>query len=206
MRSGMRWTLAIVAIVILCVVCGCKVGSSAGNAVVSPTDNGTIPNNSITGTVTYNGNPLPGATVTLFDANTNSVTGTTTTDNSGNYSFTALPATGNVSTEYQLWAEKTGYGFYPSVGSGATVKRWDLTGQFQGNGVTDTGIYFTIIDYVSLPNAPLTGANFAYDGSAPRVRLAATGQTVSYTPGDDGALHKGTGWSASRFTDNSDDL
>jgi len=190
---------------IVCVVSGCKVGSSAGDAVVTQTDNGAIPDNSISGTVTLNGSPLPGAKITLFMANDNTVVQTATTDASGNYSFTGISATGNVPGEYQFWAEKAGYGFYPSVGSGAIVKRWDFTGQFQGNGVTDTGIYFTIIDYISLPHAPLTGANFAaYNGAAPRVELAATGQTESYAPGDDGALHKGAPWAASRFTDNGD--
>src|SRR5262249_55937456 len=160
-----RWILAVAAVT-LCVICGCKVGSSAGDAVVSQVDNGAIPPNSITGAVTYKGSPMSGVKITLFMANINFIVQTTTTDSSRNYSFTGLSATGNVPGEYQLWAEKTGYGFYPSVASGAVVQRWDFTGQFQGNGVTDTGIYFTIIDYISLPHAPLTGANFAaYDGS-----------------------------------------
>lgn len=181
MRGTMRWVLLVVAVLAVCVICGCKVGSSAGGAVVSQADTGAIPDNSITGTVTFNGAPLAGATVTLFNTNYNVVAATATTDANGNYSYTARPATGNVSTEYQLWAEKAGYGFYPSAGSGAKVMRWDYTGQFQGNGLIDTGIYFTILDYLSLPHAPLTGANFAaYDGSTPRVRLAATGQTASY--------------------------
>ncbi|HVT98265.1 MAG TPA: DUF1566 domain-containing protein [Acidobacteriaceae bacterium] len=201
----MRWTLAIMVFVIVCIVCGCKVGSSAGGAVASQTDNGAIPDNTISGTVTLNGSPLAGATVTLFNTNYNVVAGTATTDASGNYRFTALPATGNVPTEYQLWAQKTGYGFYPSAGSGAKVMRWDYTGQFQGNGLTDAGIYFTVIDYFSLPHAPLTGADFiASDGSTPRVHLAATGQTASFASGDDGDLHQGTAWGASRFTDNGD--
>ena len=96
-------------------------------------------------------------------------------------------------------------GFIRAVGSGAKVIRWDYTGQFQGNGVTDTAIYFTVIDYVSLPDAPLTGANFiGYDGSNPRVTLAATGQQASYAAGDDGALHQGVAWGRARFTDNGD--
>lgn len=205
MRGAMRWILALAAVLIICVICGCKVGSSASAPVASQTDNGAIPTNSITGTVTFKGSPLAEATVTLFDANFNVVAQTATTDANGNYSFTGLQATGNVPTEYQLWAEKKGYGFYPSVGDGATVMRWDLTGQFHGNGLTDAGIYFTIIDYLSLPHAPLTGANFsAYDGTSPRVQLAATGQTVSYVPGDDGALHQGAALGAQRFTDNGD--
>ena len=133
----------------------------------------------------------------LFDTNNNVIAQEVTTDGSGNYSFTGLSDTGNVAEEYQLWATKPGYGFYPTVASGAKVMRWDYTGQFQGNGATDTAIYLTVIDYVSLPNAPLTGANFiGYDGSNPRVTLAATGQQASYAAGDDGALHKGVAWGA----------
>jgi len=209
MRGTMRWGMAGLVVLMVCAMCGCKVGSSAGDPVAEQTDNGAIPDNSITGTVTFQGSPVTGATVTLFLANSNVVAQTATTDASGNYSFTGISATGNVPGEYQLWAEKKGLGFYPSVGTGAKVMRWDYTGQFQGNGVTDTGIYFTLIDYTSLPHAPLTGANFAgYDGSVPRVQLAATGQTASYAAGDDGDLLKGVAWSgsaaASRFTDNGD--
>jgi hypothetical protein len=177
--------------------------------------------------VTFKGSPLAGATVTLFDANNNAVAQTATTDANGNYSFTGVADTGDVQPEFQLWAEKAGYGFYPSLSgggqsggglsggglsggsSGAKVMRWDYTGQFLGNGQTDAGIYFTVIDFVSQAGVPLSGANFlAYDGSNPRVSLAATGQTVSYVAGDDGALGKGAAWSsgqgAERFTDNGD--
>jgi Protein of unknown function (DUF1566)/Carboxypeptidase regulatory-like domain len=205
MKVFVRWFLP-VALAALCGVCGCRVGSSAGDPGSAPVDNGAIADNSIAGTVTLQGTPLAGVTVTLFNTNDNAVAQTATTDASGNYRFAGLPATGNVPTEYQIWAEKAGVGFYPAVGAGAQVKRWDYTGQFEGNSVSDTGIYFTVIDYVSLPGAPLTGANFTgYDGSVPRVRLAATGQTVRYADGDDGAEQKGVAWGgASRFTDNGD--
>lgn len=203
---GVGWWFVVLAVVLA--ICGCKVGSSAGGAVTDPPDNGAIPNNSITGTVTFNGSPISGAAVTLFLTNSNVVAQTATTDANGNYSFTGISATGNVPGEYQLWAEKKGYGFYPSVGSGAKVVRWDYTGQFEGNGVFDTGIYFTVIDYVSEPGGSVSGADFAaYDGSTPRVRLAATGQTAIYVPGDDGSLGKGVAWGtsgASRYSDNGD--
>ncbi len=89
------------------------------------------------------------------------------------------------------------------MGSGANITRADHTGQFIGNGFTDTAIYFTVIHYVALPNASLAGANFnAYDGSSPLVALAGTGQTVSYGNGDDGSRQKGVAWPATRFTDN----
>jgi len=190
----------------LVVFSGCSVGSSAGSDPAGgQTDNGAIPKNSITGTATFKGSALAGATVILFDTNNNVIAQETTTDGSGNYSLTGLSDTGDVAEEYQLWAAKPGYGFYPGVGSGAKVVRWDYTGQFQGNGMTDAAIYFTVIDYVSLPKAPLTGANFiGYDGSNPRVTLAATGQQASYASGDDGALHKGVAWGVGRFSDNGD--
>jgi hypothetical protein len=189
----------------LVVLSGCKVGSSAGDPASGQADDGAIAKNSITGTVSYKGGAVAGATVILFDTNNNAIAQEATTDASGNYSLSGLPDTGDAAEEYQLWATKAGYGFYPAVASGAKVMRWDYTGQFQGNGVTDTAIYFTVIDYVSLADAPLRGANFiAYDGSNPQVTLAATGQQTSYAAGDDGAVHKGVGWGASRFTDDGD--
>jgi len=215
MRRAVRWTLAVaVAAAVQLALCGCRVGSSAGDPVSTPVDNGAIQKNTITGTVTFKGSPLAGVTVTLFLTNDNTIAQTTTTDANGDYSFTGVADSGDVAPEFQFWAEKAGYGFYPSLsggsvsgdaGSGAKVMRWDYTGQFQGNGQTDTGIYFTVIDFVSQANRPLTGANFlAYDGSNPRVSLAATGQQTSYVAGDDGAVQKGVAWSSARFMDNKD--
>ena len=138
--------------------------------------------------------------------NVNSVYQVTTTDANGNYTFSGMQTTGNVPGDYQFWVIKNGYGLYPSVGSGAKVTRFDYTGQYPGNNVNDIPIYYTVIDYLSLPNASLTGANFAaYNGSNPLVSLAATGQQTAYVPGDDASLHKGVSWSAaSRFNDNQD--
>lgn len=42
----------------------------------------------------------------------------------------------------------------------------------------------------------------AVPASAGTVQLAATGQTLSYGPNDDGALHKGAAWPSPRFMDN----
>lgn len=192
--------------VLLAGVSGCSVGSSAGSGgtVFSGTsDNGAIADNSISGTVTFEGSPLEGVAVTLFLTNSNAIVQTATTDANGNYRFSGVSATGDVPGEYQFWAEKAGYGFYPIVGSGAQAERADFTGQFAVNGVEDIGIYFTVIDYISLPNGSLSGANFeAYDGSNPRVRLAATGAATSYAAGDDGALGEGVTSGGLRFTDN----
>ncbi len=162
------------------------------------------PTNTVTGTVQFKGAPLAGVTITLWLTNTNTVEQTATTDTSGNYSFSGLSAWSNVNAVYQLWASKTGYGFYPSVGSGAEVIRFDHTGNFTGPW-TFSAIYLTVIQYTSLPNASLAGADFAaYDGSNPLVALPATGQSASYVSGDDASKNKGVAWPGTRFTDNQD--
>ena len=164
------------------------------------------PTNTVTGAVTFKGAPLAGATVTLWLTNDNVVVSTTTTDATGSYSFSGLSTSGIVPAEYQIWVNKTGYGFYPSLGSAhanAKVERYDHTGQFVKTGQFAVPMYFTLIDFISLPNASLSSANFtAYDGTNPPVSLAATGQKGSFTSGDDGALQKGVAWPAQRFTDN----
>jgi hypothetical protein len=171
-------------------------GNSGGNT--DPADPPTP--DSVSGTVTYNGTPVSNAQVTAFITNSNAIYQVTTTDANGNYSFSGMSVTGNVAGEYQFWATKKGYGFYPSVGNGAKVTRADYTGQFP----SIIAIYFTVIDYFALPNSPLTGANFAaYDGNNPLVTLAATGQQSTYAAGDDGSIEKGVAWNAAtRFTDN----
>lgn len=161
---------------------------------------------SISGTVTFKGNPLSGTTVYALDTNTNTTVQTTTTDANGNYTFSNLPAGGNVPTEYQFWAMKTKYGFYPSVGSGAKVMRAGMNGQFAGLNTNNPPIVFTVIDWTPSPYTSLSGANFtAYDGSNALVAIAATGQTISwYTAGDDASLAKGTSWPVPRFIANPD--
>lgn len=192
--------LLIVGLSALTACSGSDTGSSIGSDPADP-----APNDSISGTVTFKGSPLAGAAVAVFDTNTNSLYQMTTTDSNGKYSFFGINTTGDVPVEYQVWVKNPGYGVYPSVGSEAKVVRADYTGQFTGNGVTDTAIYFTVIDYVALPNASLIGANFsAYNGSNARVNLASTGQTVSYASGDDGDLKKGVVWPGPRFADNQD--
>jgi len=187
MRGSVRWILAVVAVLALCVMCGCKVGASAGS---DGSGNGAIPANSIAGTVTFEGNPLAGVTMTLLMTSDNATAQVATTDADGHYSFTGIAATGDVPGEYQIWAQATGYRFDPSlsgeaVGSGAKVERPETAGRLEGNGVADIGVDFTVIDYVSRPYKPLAGANFAaYDGTNPRVSRAATGQAASDAAGD----------------------
>lgn len=146
---------------------------------------------------------MAGVTMTLWMTNDNSVKATTTTDASGHYSFTGISAQGDVAGDYHIWATKAGYAFYPSVGSGADVRRADHTGQFLQPYKLAAPIYLTVIHFVATENNSVSGANFAaYDGTNPPVALAATGQTVSYGPGDDGALKMGAAWPETRFTDN----
>lgn len=161
----------------------------------------------ISGTVTFNGTPLAGATVTDFMTNTSAIFKTTITDANGKYSFTDMSVTDFVAGDYQIYVNKSGYGFYPSVGNGAKVTRSDYTGQFLSNGgAIPSGIFFNVIDFIALPDTSLTGANFtAFDGTNPPVTLASTGQQVRYAAGDDASLQKGVAWSAAtRFTDNLD--
>lgn len=181
----------------------CNGGSSHVPGLTNPSQAPVT--DSVSGTVQFKPAPLAGVTVTLWLTNTNRIVQTATTDTNGSYSFSGIQAGGNATAVYQLWASKSGFGFYPSAASGASVIRFDHTGNYQGNGVTDTAIYLTVIQYTALPNVNLTGADFtAYDGSVPLVGLPRTGQVASYASGDDGSLRKGTVWPDARFTDNGD--
>jgi len=198
----MRRILCSLAIAFGGFLCGCGGGSSGDPGLTTP--GSPPPTNTVSGTVTFKGAPMQGATVTLWLTNDNSVISTATTDANGNYSFSGLTTEGDAQSDYQIWVRKTGYGFYPSVsGANAKVERFDHTGQFIESQTLGVAMYFTLIDFISLPNASLSGANFAaYDGSNPPVQLAATGQQTSYASGDDGALHKGLAWPQTRFINN----
>jgi Protein of unknown function (DUF1566) len=197
---GIRLLLAVVGLAVLSACNGISNGPNGGQNPPPPSTD------SISGTVTFHGSPLAGATVTDFLTNNNVVFKVTTTDASGNYTFTGMKTTGDVPGEYQIYVNKAGYGFYPSVASGARVTRADYTGQYEGSGQAPSGLFFAVIDFVALPDSSVTGANFAaYDGSNPLVTLAATGQQISYGAGDDASAKKGVAWSAAtRFTDNQD--
>jgi Carboxypeptidase regulatory-like domain len=127
--------------------------SACGGGKSIPPNSGNVnpsqppPTDNVSGSVTFKGTPLAGATITAWLTNTNTIVQTAITDASGNYSFSGLPAWQNVDALYQFWASKPGYGFYPSVGSGASVIRFDHTVNYQGNGVSDIAIYLTVIQY-----------------------------------------------------------
>ncbi len=203
---GLRKSILIAASIGMTICSGC--GGTRNDPGMTQPDT-PLPVVGISGSVTFKGAPLAGATVTLWLTNTNTIQATATTDSSGKYSFSGLRTSGNVLDDYHLWAMKAGFGFYPSVGSGARVTRADHTGQFEP-GVTPTStfgipIYLTVIDYVATANNSVSNANFtAYDGTNPVVSLAVTGQTASYARGDDGDLQKGVAWPLQRYTDNQD--
>ncbi|MDM4765536.1 DUF1566 domain-containing protein [Pelomonas sp. SE-A7] len=161
------------------------------------------PTNTITGTVSFNGQPLSGVTITAWNTNTNKVFQVTTTDASGNYRIVDLPTGWNATPNYQLWASKDGYGFSAQLSASsdvASVTRSDYTGQYSG---VWSGIYKTVVNFDSLANKSVTGANFtAYDGgSRGLVSLSATGQKRSYAAGDDGDRASGIAAPAQRFVD-----
>ena len=162
-----------------------------------------LPTDTVSGTVTFNGAPVAGATVTEWLTNINQVTATTVTDADGYYSFADIQTSGDVPGEYNFWVTKAGFGFYPSAGGDGKVERFDHTGNMTGTLLP--GEYLTVIDWTALAGGSVSDADFAaYDGSNPLVQLAATGQAESYAAGDDGALRKGVPWPASRFVNNQD--
>jgi hypothetical protein len=195
-----RALLAVIALGML-IACGGGPGGSGGE-----TDPGPGPRVAgISGTVTFLGNPLSGVTIYAWETNTNQVVQTTTTDANGHYILSNLLAGGDVPAEYQFWAIRTGYGFYPSAPAGATVMRAGMNGQFAGLNTGNPPIVFTVLDWTPAPYTSLSGADFtAYNGATPLVALAATGQTISYAPGDNGTLRTGIAWPATRFTANGD--
>lgn len=182
-------------------------GACGGNGHTNGNTNPGQPlsTNSVTGTITFKGAPLPGAKVILFQTNISTITQTTTTDASGHYTFSELPAWSNVAADFLIWPLKVGLAFYPSVGSGAKVTRQGQNAFLQGMNTGGIGMDVTAIEYISTPNAPLSGANFtAYDGSTPQVSLPRTGQVTSYANGDDASHSAGVAWPTQRFTDNGD--
>ena len=188
------------------------------------------PTTSFSGTVTYQGQPLAGATVVAYSTNGNSIAGTAVTDSAGNYSFSGLgvACTDNCVQVFNFFAYKPGYSLAPTlkgdptgnhanlqwsvqafgwnVASGDAVVRAGYNGAFT-NPDNNTGapIIFNVITFTSLAGDSQTNGDFvAYDGAHPVVELAATGQSASYAPGDDAAVHAGVAWPGTRFLDNGD--
>jgi hypothetical protein len=158
--------------------------SPGGNAPVTSAVSGTI--------LDKVGAPVAGVTVSVFYTNMNTVV-TTLTDASGRYSVSGLHTGSN--SDYEIFAEKSGSGFYPAVGDAAgTIERSDFN-----------GLYRTVIRFATMPTRDVTSANFtAYGANDRMASLPRTGQATSYAAGDDFASQRGVAWPATRFTDNAD--
>jgi hypothetical protein len=139
-----------------------------------------------------NGLPISGVTITVYSNNNNTPV-TTTTDANGTYSVSGLRT--GIYSDYSIYAENAGFGFYPSIGDAAgTVGRNDFN-----------GYYRTVIRFLTMPAHDVPSANFT--ASRPKDKMASlprTGQTTSYAGGDDYSAQKGVAWPGTRFTDNSD--
>jgi len=206
--------------------CGGGGGGSGGGGQAGATSAAPPPTTSVSGTVSLNGAPLAGATVVAVSTNTNSVVGTVTTGADGSYRFTGLgtACTDNCVQNYAFLAFKPGYAFNATLANGQNRAALEWGGQTYGwnlvNGVSavragfngaftnpsgGAPINFSVINFTSVANGSVTGANFTgYDGSNALIKLAATGQATSYAAGDDAALAKGVPIPAVRFIDNGD--
>ncbi|MBI3523609.1 MAG: DUF1566 domain-containing protein [Betaproteobacteria bacterium] len=141
------------------------------------------------------GVPIAGVTISVFHHN-NNTTVTTTTDANGVYAVAGLD-TGNytdgASSDYEIYAEKAGFGFYPSVGDAAgTITKFDFN-----------GLYRTVARFNPVPSRDVPNTSFtAYRPGDKVANLPRTGQTTSYASGDDFSVQKGVAWPGQRFTDN----
>ena len=212
------------AILSISLFAACGGGSSGGNSC--PSCGAPVPNTA-SGTVQFNGAPLAGVTITVLNNNSNpsTVFAVTTTDANGNYSITGLPTGWDATPNFSFVATKSGHAFNPFmaanpagnrvsylwdpapqnwyVNTGANVTRAGFNGSFT-NPDGGAGIMFNVLNYNSVKNNNITGADFnAYDGSNPLVSLAATGQTAVYAVGDDASKNIGVAWPATRYVNNS---
>jgi hypothetical protein len=181
-------------ILVLALLAGCSGGKSTTVPGVTgaPQDSARA-TTQVSGSVTdKNGIPVPGVTITVYYNNENTSV-TTTTDATGAWGVTGVN-TGTYS-DYSIYAEKNGFGMYPSVADPAGVV---ARNDFNGN-------YRTVIRFLTMPGHAVTGANFT--ASRPGDKLASlprTGQVASYAGGDDATAQAGVAWPATRFVDNSD--
>jgi hypothetical protein len=184
-------TLCQLGLLIGLAACG---GGGGGSAVIPFVPVATA---TISGTVLdKSGAPVAGVTVSAYYHNVHTTT-VTTTGADGRYSFAGLDSTNTSSADqqpdYEIYAEKAGLAFYPSLAGGAgTIAKFD----FDGN-------YRTVIRFNKPPATVNSGNDFiAYRSTDKVASLARTGQSTSYASGDDGALAKGVAWPGTRFTDN----
>jgi hypothetical protein len=165
-------------------------GSAPAASVAALPQTPTIIKSSLSGKVVdKTGAPIAGVTISVFHHNTNT-TASATTDTTGAYTLAGLDTVNNA--DYAIYAGKTGYGFSPAIADPAgAVGRLDFN-----------GLYRTVIRFLAMPGHDVANANFTALAAGDKLAsLARTGQTASYASGDDGALHSGVAWPATRFTD-----
>jgi len=177
---------------------GCGGGGGGSDSAGAPT--GSAMTNNAPPTSTYsgvvadkNGVPIAGVTVTVYLTNDHT-DHVTTTDANGRYTFAGLAA-GWAFGNYEIWADKAGFGFSPSIqsGAGSVIK-------------SDHNALYKMVIAISPQFArTVTDANFtALRAGDKLISLPQTGQTISYTPGDDASAAKGVAWPVVRFTDHND--
>ena len=178
------------------VLAGCGGGGSSSDAPASSQANsggGGSPTSAFSGVVVdSSGAPISGVTITAYLTNDHTFR-TATTDGAGRYAFSGLQA--GWPGSYELWADKSGFAFLPSIVSG--------TGRVLKS--DHNALYKNVIEFSTQSALTATDANFTALRAGERVvSLARTGQTVSYTTGDDAAQARGVAWPIVRFTDNGD--
>jgi hypothetical protein len=187
MDNAKGWVAAGIAALVV----GCGGGGGGSSQTGNTTTLTPPPTAMLSGVVVdRSGAPVSGVTVTVYSNNTHIAT-TATTDANGAYAVSGL-TTGTFS-DYAVYAEKTGFGFYPSLADAAgAVNREDFN-----------GYYRTVIRFSTMPARTVSNANFtAYRSGDKLASLPRTGQSASYAAGDDFAVNKGVAWPAARFTDN----
>ena len=164
--------LASISLLLLAGCGGGSGGSSSGNqaTTLSNNANSTILTSRVSGKVAdTNGNALAGVTITAYQTN-NHTSAIQTTDANGNYSISGLSV-----GDYEIRAEKAGYGFYADTSKGT------------GNIVESdyNGLYRMVISYPKLTGETVKDTNFtAMSGSDKIVELGQTGATASYASGE----------------------
>lgn len=175
----------------VCLLASCgAAGLGTTNSTASSKSSGALSVGVFGTVVDKNGAPVSGVKITAYWTN-NHTSVTATTGSDGTYTLVGLGA-GN-STDYQIYAESSAYGFYPAVGSGSMLK------------ADYNGLYKTVLHLPSVSATPIYGMNFtAYRTGDKVTSLPRTGQTASYVAGDDASANKGVAWPGSRFTNNND--
>ena len=140
----------------------------------------------ISGTITKGGAALPGVTITLTGDSSDS----TTTDGSGNYSFTGLP----YNTSYTVTPTLSGYTFSPTSVSGtltasadhdftATLNTYSISGTIQRSGAGLSGVTVALSGGVSASTTTDTSGNYSFinieHGKSYTVTPTLTGHTFS---------------------------